>query len=75
MIARAQTAHPRGTTSATVGNPRPIALDIAIAGLAGHAVAAANAQPVGRSAHAACAWTETLSVKAQIRAERRARAN
>ena len=63
MIARAHTA------------PRPIALDIAIARRAGRAVAAANTQPQGRSAHAARAWIETLQAKAQIQAERRARAS
>ena len=47
----------RGHTAA----PR-LGLDIAIAGRAGHAVAAGTQQH-GRSAHTARAWIETLHVK------------
>ena len=57
----------RGHTAA----PR-LGLDIAIAGRAGHAVAAGTQQH-GRSAHTARAWIESLHVKAHIRAERHLR--
>ena len=51
---------------------RRFGLDIAIAGRAGHAVAAGTQQH-GRSAHTARAWIEILGVKAHIRAERHLR--
>ena len=60
MICRGQTA------------VRLAALDIAIAGRAGAAVAA-NTQTHGQSAPAARAWIETLHSRAQIRAERHLR--
>jgi hypothetical protein len=61
MICRGQTAARRD------------ALDMAIAGRAGAAVAANKTQTHGQSASAAHAWIKTLHARAQIRAERHLR--